>query len=262
MNSANTMSDFVYLIIVLVSIGPSQPAGVETLGSVDTISAEVIGPPYGDFERLDLSNALNSEYADFNWNGWKLAAAFVNPPITKDSLKVQNRIFEDLSPKRSFFSFLTEEIANTLRTRTRFARIEWQSIPLKAGTDTLVRRQEEYIVALPDSARETFWRTGCRFALLLQHFSPSISVYGPKSVPLMYQNVAPEATKLENYRNTRMFYSVSFTYVLYDLMDDRVAQFGKAFDDGKSERTSAEDISHCLEDAVFDVIQVSRFYKR
>ena len=235
---------------------------LDTTETVQPMIMETIGSEYLNFIRLDHSNAFNPEYKDFTWDSWKLAIAFVNPSLTKDSLNYNSRIFRDLYPKKSYWTFLTEEIATVWWKNTGFQKVEWRTIPIKNTPDTIEYKTDSYEITFPDSAEVTFHTTGCRFVLLLQRFSPKMRVSGSKGLTLMYQNVAPEASRMENYAHSRIFYSYSFTYVLYDLMEGHVVQFGKAFDDNKDVNTNADDIKKCLDDALMDVIEVSRFYRR
>jgi hypothetical protein len=240
----------------------STDAGTLDLSEADQpLTMETLGSIYDSFERLDHSNAFDSAYLNFNWTS-KLAVAFVNPALTKDSLNSNSRIYQDLYPHQPYWSFLTEEIAGTWKKNTLFLKVEWHTFPLKTRIDTLQYRDDTYELFLPDSSLATFHNTGCRFALLIQRFSPKMSVCGPKGMMLMYQNVAPEASKFENYAHSRIFYSYEYTYVLYDLLEGRVVQFGKAFDDNKNQNTKAHDIKRCLDDALMDVIEVSKFYRR
>jgi hypothetical protein len=249
-------------LILIANIGIAKAETIQDDSITDSTVLELIEPPYGYFDKLDKSNTLSSKYKDFEWRGWKLAVAFINPPITNDSLKRQNRIFQDLSSKRTFYTFLINEIEKAFRIRTYFSAIRWESFTIKSEADTLEYDNEKYVLFLPDSAKDSYWRTGCRFALFLQYFTPKIYVPSNNSLSLMYVNINPEACQFDKFKNTKMIYSISFKYLIYDLLEDRVVQFGKAFDEDESETTREKDLLGCLEDAIFDVIQISDFYNK
>jgi hypothetical protein len=212
------------------------------------------------FETLDRSNALNQDYHDFKWATWKVAVAFADPVVTRDSLNVQGRIFKDIYPGKPFYDFLIEEITHTWTRKSQFRSFEWYQIPLKKEMQTFEYKDKLYYVSIPDSSLEIFRNTGCRFALLLQKFSPDLTLCGMKNILLMYQKTAPTAIENRNFGNSCMRFSFSFSYVIYDLMEDRVVQFGNAFDDNKSKKVTVDEIKRCLNCAIMDVLQVSPFY--
>jgi hypothetical protein len=221
-----------------------------------------VGYGFDAFVRLDRSNAFNSEYDTFNWSPRKLGIMFVNPPLTEDSLKYNNRVFRDLSPGTSYWAFMTGEIAGLWWKHTDFHKVEWCTVPVKAEPEVFVYRDEAYSLFFPDSTLETFRATGFRFILLLQNFTPVIKVYGKKGATLAYERIAPEASKYENYKNSLLHYYCSYTYVLFDLLENRLVQFGKAFDENRDETAKANDIQHNLDDVIMDVIEVSRFKRK
>jgi hypothetical protein len=212
------------------------------------------------FETLDRSNALNTDYHDFEWSQWKVVVAFAYPVITRDSLDVQARIFKDIYPGKPFYDFLIEEITHTLAKRSQFAAFIWQPLTFKKEMQSFDFKDKLYYISIPDSALQVFRNTGCRFVLLLQKFSPNLTLCGSENFPIIYQKAAPTAIEHKNFGNSCLRFSFSFSYVIYDLIEDRVVQFGNAFDDNKSKKVTADEIKRCLNAAIIDVLEVSKFY--
>jgi hypothetical protein len=206
------------------------------------------------FQKLDNSNALNPEYANFQWARWKVIISIVNPILTSASFIEQQKCFKDISPNKSFYNFLIENITNILTSKSQFASFEWHSIPLRKEVKIYGFKENTYSFALPDSSKETFRNTGCRFALLFQEFHSQIRLSGHTNQLIPY----PSAVKKESIDYNPIVFS--FSYVLYDLLDDRIVQFGKAFDDDNSRTITVEDVTKCLKNALTDFLEVSKFY--
>jgi hypothetical protein len=214
------------------------------------------------FETLDQSNAFNPYYRNYEWPKWKVVIAFAHPVITRDSLDVQTRIFKDIYPGKPFYDFLIEEMTQTLNKKSQFASFVWSPISFKKEMRCFDYKDKLYYVAIPDSALEIYRNTGCRFALLLQKFSPDLALCGSANFPIIYQKVAPTAIENKNFGNSCMRFSFSFSYAIYDLVEDRIVQFGNASDDNKSKKVTMDEIKRCLNCAIIDVLEVSKFYYR
>ena len=208
-----------------------------------------------DFQRLDNSNAFNKEYDNFQWPHWKVVVSFVNPVLTSASFSVQQEHFKDMAPNKSFYNFLVENISGILTAKTKFRSFEWGSVPLRKEGTVYSYKDDLYCLALPDSIREIFQNTGCRFVLLFEKFHCQIQEYSSRVNHLMPY---PHPVKSEGVDYNPVVFS--FYYVLYDLLEDRTVQFGKAFDDDDSRVTTLDNIKKCLTNAMMDVLKVSNFY--
>jgi len=218
---------------------------------------------YTKFIDLDHDNKLNPEYSNFKWASWKLAISFVNPALSMDSFSYNTRVFQDLNPQKSYWEFLTDEIVRVWMKHTVFYDVQWvHNVPVKQTAKVLTFKHGEYTVLLPGSPNEIFKETGCRFILLLQRFSPRIFVGGDKSTTLLYQNISSGSSRFQSYLNTRMIYTYSFTYVLYDLMEDDVVQVGSIYEENKKETTTAKDLKKELDEVLNEIIEISQFHNK
>jgi hypothetical protein len=206
------------------------------------------------FQKLDNSNAFNKEYEQFPWPQWKVVVSFANPALTSDSFSVQQKSFNDIAPNKSFYKFLIENISGILTAKTNFGSFQWGSIPSRKEGKVYSFRDNPYFLVLPDSTKEIFRNTGCRFVLLFEKFHCQIQEYSSRVNHLMpYPNLVKEGIDY----NPVVF---SLSYVLYDLLEDQVVQFGKAFDDDDSRVETMDNIKKCLNNAMMDFLKVSKFY--
>jgi hypothetical protein len=112
-------------------------------------------------------------------------------------------------------------------------------------------------MVVPDSTKQIFQNTGCRFVLLFEKFHCHIQKYSSRVNHLM---PFPHAVRSESVDYNPVVFS--FSYILYDLLEDRTVQFGKVFDDDDSQVTTVENIKKCLNNAMMDFLKLSRFYYR
>jgi hypothetical protein len=157
----------------------------------------------------------------------------------------------------SFYSFLIDNVSAILTAKTRFRSFEWNSIPLRKEGKVYVFRGDEYFLTVPDSMKEIFQNTGCRFVLLFENFHCQVQPYSSRENHLMPY---PHPVRSENIDYNPVVFS--FSYVLYDLLEDQAVQFGKAFDDDDSRVTTLDNVRKCLTNAMMDFLSVSKFYYR
>lgn len=292
---------FFIMVLIHFSILPGSIHAVGTdtteLKQPDIEQKTFFNP--SDFKKLDNANSFNKNYQKFDWNTSKLVIMFANPVLTEDSLKYNSRVFSDISSKQSYLSFLTEEIVETWWRNSDFVKVEWNTLPIQQKAKIFTFKKDVYKVALPDSPLVSYRNTGCRFVLLLQQFTPRMQIRHANGTSVVYQvdepkrsgsteyngrfysqpqrqlvntydkngsllylNVAPEATRNENLAQSFIDYSFAYTYILYDLLESEIVQFGKAFDENQDHKTKIDDLKHCLNDALMDVIEISKFKRK